>query len=662
MKNINKYKANYFMPPEVTYDWVKNENVTKAPTWCSVDLRDGNQSLLEPMSLEGKIEYFNLLVGIGFKEIGVASPATNDAEFNFVRTLIENNLIPDDVTIQVLTQAKHHSIERTFEAIKGVKKAIVHLYNSTSVSQREQVFKKSKEEIKALASECAGYIKALADKSDSEIYFQYSPEYFTGTETDYALDICNAVIEKWQPAKDKKIIINIPTTVENAMPHIFACQIEYLSKHLKNRENVILSLHPHNDRGCAVSDAEFGLIAGATRVEGTLFGNGERTGNVDIVTVAMNMYSQGVEPNLDFSEMDSIISTCERLTHMPVYERSPYAGRLAYTAFTGSHQDSIAKGMQYWKEGKSNGIWQVPYLTIDPMDIGKKYENNIIRINSLSGKGGVCYILKRHFGFSIPESMRNDVGNYIKAISESDQKELSADYIYNVFSDKYINNTNTFTVPSCSFRTADGVVAEISIQLGNKECTVFANGNGRLDAISNAIKQYFGINYEIILYEEHAMSSNSSSKAATYIGIKTEDEICWGVGVDEDIIKSSVNALIVAVNQIQSIKQMSDKDERIVAILNYIQNNYSTVTLDSLSNEFFLSKPYLSKYIKEHSGNTFGDTVKSIRMDKAKALLKNKGMTVESISRSLGYENVEHFNRLFKKLFKMTPVQYRNSK
>ena len=661
MKNINKYKVSYFMPPMVTYDWAKKQMITSAPIWCSVDLRDGNQSLLEPMSLEEKIEYFNLLVSIGFKEIGVASPATNEAEFNFVRYLIENNLIPDDVTIQVSTQAKHHLIDKTFEALKGVKKAIVHLYNSTSVVQREQVFKKTKEEIKALAIECAKYIKQLAEKSESDIYFQYSPEYFTGTEVDYALDICNAVINAFEPTSDKKVIINIPTTVENAMPHVFACQIEYLSKNLINRDNVILSLHPHNDRGCAVSDAEFGLLAGAQRVEGTLFGNGERTGNADIVTIAMNMYSQGVEPHLDFSNMDSIISSCEKLTHMPIYERSPYAGRLVYTAFTGGHQDAIAKGMQWWKEGKTDGIWTVPYLAIDPMDIGKQYENNIIRINSLSGKGGVCYILKS-FGFSIPEIMRNDVGNYIKSISESEQKELSADYIFNIFSDKFINNTQTFTVPSYSFRTNDGVVAEISIKLGSKECTVLANGNGRLDAISNAIKQYFGINYDMILYEEHAMSSNSSSKAATYIGIKTDNEVCWGVGVDEDIIKSSVSALIVAVNQIQEIKQMSDKDERIVAILNYLQNNYSTVTLDSLSNEFFLSKPYLSKYIKEHSGTTFGDTVKNIRMDKAKALLKNKGMTVESISRTVGYENVEHFNRLFKKLFKMTPVQYRNSK
>ena len=388
MKNYEKYQRSYFMPPEVTYDWAKKDHIEKPPIWCSVDLRDGNQALIEPMSLEEKLEFFQMLVDIGFKEIEVGFPAASETEYQFMRTLIERNMIPDDVTVQVLTQAREHIIKRTFEAVKGAPHAVVHLYNSTSVAQREQVFKKSKEEIKKIAVDGAELLLKLANETDGNFTFQYSPESFHGTEVDYAVEVCNAVLDVWKPTADNKAIINIPTTVENAMPHTFACQLEYVNKHLKYRDDVILCLHPHNDRGCGVATAELGMLAGADRIEGTLFGNGERTGNVDIVTMGMNMYSQGVDPGLDFSNMKEIRETYERLTRMHVYERQPYAGDLVFTAFSGSHQDAIAKGMQCREESKSN-LWTVPYLPIDPRDVGREYDSDVIRINSQSGKGGV---------------------------------------------------------------------------------------------------------------------------------------------------------------------------------------------------------------------------------------------------------------------------------
>lgn len=662
MKNSNKYERQYFMPPEVTYDWVKKEYIDKPPIWCSVDLRDGNQALIEPMSLDEKLEFFQLLVDIGFKEIEVGFPAASETEYKFMRTLIEKNMIPDDVTVQVLTQAREHIIKKTFEAVKGAPHAVVHLYNSTSVAQREQVFKKSKEQIMQIAVDGAKLLKKLADETEGNFTFQYSPESFPGTEVDYAVDVCNAVLDIWQPTADNKAIINIPTTVENAMPHVFATQLEYVHKHLKYRENVILCLHPHNDRGCGVATAELGILAGADRIEGTLFGNGERTGNVDIITLGMNMFSHGVDPKLDFSNMQKLRETYERLTRMHVYERQPYAGDLVFTAFSGSHQDAIAKGMAWREEGKSD-TWTVPYLPIDPQDVGRKYDSDVIRINSQSGKGGVNYILKQSYGINLPEKMREEVGYLVKGVSDRAHKELTPEWVYQIFTDNYVNAKSVFAIDECHFKQVDGIIADATIQHGNDQRVVTASGNGRLDAVSNAIKQYFNISYELRYYEEHSLTRGSSSKAVAYVGIVCQGKICWGVGIDADIIKASIEALIVAVNKLDQIKTADTcKDARMIEIMNYIQANYIDVTLDDLSEKFFLSKPYLSKYIKEKSGMTFGELVKKVRMKKARAMLKSSSMTVENIALTVGYQNVEHFNRLFKKTYNMTPVQFRNQK
>ena len=420
------------MPPECTYDWVKKEYLTKAPIWCSVDLRDGNQALVEPMCLEEKIQFFQMLVKIGFKQIEVGFPAASETEYDFIRTLIEQDMIPEDVTIQVLTQAREHIIRKTFEAIEGAQNVIVHLYLSTSVAQREQVFHKSKEEIIKTAVDGAIMVKELADKQSGNIYLQYSPESCTGTEVDYAVEICNAVLDIWQPTPDHKAIINIPATVENSIPHVFATQIEYIHKHLKYRDAVLLSLHPHNDRGCAVADAELGVLAGADRIEGTLFGNGERTGNMDIVTMAMNLFSHGIDPELDFSDISAIRAGYETYTGMKVHERQPYAGDLVFTAFSGSHQDAISKGMT-WREEHKTDKWTVPYLPIDPKDIGRTYDSDVIRINSQSGKGGISYILKQNFGVVLPEAMREDVGYAIKQVSDEMHQELSPQNVYEIF-------------------------------------------------------------------------------------------------------------------------------------------------------------------------------------------------------------------------------------
>jgi 2-isopropylmalate synthase len=660
MENFLKYKRMYFMPPVVTYDWVKKDYIDKAPIWCSVDLRDGNQSLIEPMSLEEKLEFFNMLVEIGFKEIEVGFPAASETEFQFIRTLIEENMIPEDVSIQVLTQAREHIIRRTFEAVKGAPHAIIHLYNSTSVAQREQVFGKSKEEIKQIAIDGAKLLKELAEKEEGNFSFQYSPESFPGTEVDYALEVCNAVLDVWQPTEENKAIINIPTTVENAMPHVFACQVEYIHKNLKYREAVTLCLHPHNDRGSGVSDAEFGVLAGADRLEGTLFGNGERTGNLDIITVAMNLYSHGVDSKLNFRNMPEISETYERLTRMQVSMRQPYAGELVFTAFSGSHQDAISKGMK-WREDKECKHWEVPYLPIDPMDVGREYDSDVIRINSQSGKGGVAYILQKNFGISLPKQMQEAFGYAVKDVSDKAHKELTPEGIYRIFEEKYIRNSHVFQIPECHFRQGAEITADTTICHGGKTQCVTAHGNGRLDAVSNAIKEYFQIDYELDVYEEHSLSRGSSSKAVTYVGIKCHDKLYWGVGIENDIINSSIAALAVAVNQLEEIKNMRRSDERMTEVLSYIQSNYKTVTLEKLSETFYLSKPYLSKYIKESTNTTFGDIVKQIRMDKAKNLLKGSGMTVENIAVQVGYENVEHFTRLFKKAYGITPVEFRNN-
>lgn len=662
MKGFEKYERAYFMPPECTYDWVKKDYVDKAPYWVSVDLRDGNQALIEPMSLEEKLEFFQLLVKIGFKKIEVGFPAASETEYNFARALIERNMIPEDVTIHVLTQAREHIIRKTFEALQGAPRAVVHLYNSTSVAQRKQVFRKSKEEVKQIAIDGAKLLKDLAAETEGNFTFQYSPESFPGTEVDYAVEVCNAVLDVWDPKPENKVIINIPTTVENAMPHVFATQVEYINKNLRHREGTILCLHPHNDRGCGVSDAELGLLAGAEQIEGTLFGNGERTGNVDIVTLAMNMFSHGVDPQLDFSNMPQIRETYERLTRMRVPERQPYAGDLVFSAFSGSHQDAIAKGMAF-REEKKSAMWTVPYLPIDPMDVGRTYEADVIRINSQSGKGGVAYILKQNFGIAVPEKMREQVGYMVKQVSDEEHKELSPQWVYEIFEDNYVNATPIFTIPECHFRQIDGIMAETTIVSGEQTRKVDANGNGRLDAVSNAIKQFFDVSYELSVYEEHALSHGSSSKAMAYVGLTCQDKMYWGVGMDEDIIKASINALVVAVNHLLEDKKIdSVSDERLIEMKNFIQANYKTVTLSDLAEEFHLSEPYVSKYIKEKSGKTFGDLVSHAKMKKARNLLRNSNMTVENIAYEAGYQNVEHFERQFKKKYEMTPIEYRNQK
>lgn len=660
MNIAEKYGKSYFMPPEVTYDWVKKDSIEKPPIWCSVDLRDGNQALIEPMSLDEKLEFFQMLVDIGFKEIEVGFPAASDTEYNFMRTLIERNMIPDDVTVQVLTQAREHIIRKTFEAVKGAPHAVIHLYNSTSVAQREQVFKKSKEEVKQLAIDGAVLLKTLAEETDGNFTFEYSPESFPGTEVDYAVEVCNAVLDVWQPDADHKAIINIPTTVQIAMPHVFACQIEYIHKHLKYRDNVIISVHPHNDRGCGISDAEFGILAGADRVEGTLFGNGERTGNVDIVTLAMNMVCHGVDPKLDFSNISEIRAKYERFTQMHVYERTPYAGDLVFSAFSGSHQDAISKGMAWREAGKSGERWDVPYLPIDPKDVGREYESDVIRINSQSGKGGVAFILKQNFGISLPDKMKEEVGYLVKGVSDRRHQELAPSAIYQIFEENYINKTDIFAVPECHFEQKNGITAKVTIEQNNERRVIETTGNGRLDAVSNAIKMYFGISYELASYEEHAISAGSSSKAATFVEIICQGKKFWGVGIDEDIIKSSIAALVSATNKMAASQNITEgREERIVDIMNYINNHYVDVTLEVLAEQFGLSKPYLSKYIKEKSGMTFQDAVKKARMKKARTMLKETNQTVESIAAYVGYENVEHFNRLFKKAYEMTPVQFR---
>ena len=579
-----------------------------------------------------------------------------------MRTLIEKDMIPDDVTVQVLTQAREHIIKRTFEAVKGAPHAVIHLYNSTSVAQREQVFRKDKEQVKQLAIDGAKLLLKLASETDGNFTFEYSPESFHGTEVDYAVEVCNAVLDVWQPTADNKAIINIPTTVENAMPHTFACQLEYVHKHLKHRENVVLSLHPHNDRGCGVATAELGILAGADRIEGTLFGNGERTGNVDIITLGMNMYSQGVDPGLDFSNMRKIRETYERLTRMQVYDRQPYSGDLVFTAFSGSHQDAIAKGMA-WRDEKKCDKWTVPYLPIDPKDVGREYDSDVIRINSQSGKGGVNYILMHSHGINLPKAMREEVGYMVKDVSDKAHKELTPDWVYQIFSDHYINTKSIFHIDECHFKQVDGITAEVTINHAGESKVITSNGNGRLDAVSNAIKQYFNISYELSFYEEHSLTKGSSSKAVAYVGIICNGKTFWGVGIDPDIIRASIEALIVAVNKIEELGSADAcTDARMIEIMNYVQANYIDITLDDLAEKFFLSKPYLSKYIKEKSGMTFGDLVKKIRMKKAKALLKSSNMTVENIAMSVGYQNVEHFNRLFKKAYDMTPMQFRNQK
>jgi len=551
MKGSEKYQIQYFPVENDQPEWVKKDHIEKAPTWCSVDLRDGNQALIIPMSLEEKLEFFDELVRLGFKEIEIGFPAASDTEYEFTRKLIEEDRIPDDVAIQVLTQSREHIIAKTFEAVKGCKNAIVHLYNSTSLAQREQVFKKSKEEITQIAVDGAKLCKEYREKTEGHFRFEYSPESFTGTEMDFAADVCNAVLDVWKPTPEDKVIINLPVTVELSMPHIYANQIEYMCKKLHDRENVIVSLHPHNDRGCGVADTEMGLLAGADRVEGTLFGNGERTGNVDIVTLALNMYSQGVDPELDFSNLPAIAEVYERVTRMRIYERQPYSGQLVFAAFSGSHQDAIAKGM-HWREEKSLDKWTVPYLPLDPTDIGRVYEADVIRINSQSGRGGISYVLETKYSLRLPVKMREEVGYLIKGISDRKHAELQPKEIYQIFKETYVNQKGRLEVPEVHYeqRKGEGIVATVTTIYDGVERIVKGSGNGRLDAVSNALKLIVGDSYSLKTYEEHAIESKTNAKAAAYVRIKTPDKKnSWGVGIDTDIIVASVKALTSAINR-----------------------------------------------------------------------------------------------------------------
>lgn len=557
MKNYDRYSVGYFPPATPHNEWVKKDHVEKAPTWCSVDLRDGNQALIVPMSLEEKVEFFQYLVKLGFKEIEVGFPAASETEYHFLRKLVDDNLIPDDVTIQVLTQSRKHIIKKTFDSLAGVKKAVVHLYNSTSLAQREQVFRKEKPEIIKIATDGAQLLKEYAAKyPETDFSFEYSPESFTGTEVDFAAEICNAVIDIWEPTPENKVIINLPSTVEMSMPHVYASQIEYMCEQLHNRENVIVSLHPHNDRGTAVAAAELGLLAGGDRIEGTLFGNGERTGNVDIVTLAMNLFAHGVDPELNFSNMPEVVEKYEQYTDMKVPPRQPYSGKLVFAAFSGSHQDAISKGMRWHKE-KGLRTWSVPYLLIDPKDVGREYEADVIRINSQSGKGGVAYILEQNFGYSIPLQMREEIGYMVKDLSDKEHKELSPAEVYRAFAREYVNVFDPIDITDATFMKAsdyksnDGMIAKIKVRINDEEYEFEAVGNGRLDAISNALKMTpYTFDYKFVTYSEHALSAESSSKAAAYVCIEDSDgNQFWGVGQHEDIILASVNALVSALNR-----------------------------------------------------------------------------------------------------------------
>ena len=547
MMNYKRYQR----VPVMNYperEW-PNKEIQKAPIWCSVDLRDGNQALVEPMVVEEKIEMFNMLVQMGFKEIEIGFPAASQIEFDFLRQLVERRLIPDDVTVQVLTQCRDHLLKRTFESIQGIPKAVVHIYNSTSTLQRDVVFHMDREEIKQIAIDGVDMVKKYMKDYDGKVILEYSPESFTGTEMDYALDICNAVQRAWGPTPDNKMIINLPSTVEMTTPNVFADQIEWMSKHLENRESIVLSVHPHNDRGTGVAAAELAMLAGADRVEGTLFGNGERTGNVDILTIAYNMFSQGIDPELEIGDIKKIAEVYERCTKMQIPPRHPYAGKLVFTAFSGSHQDAIAKGM-HWREEKDPSRWTVPYLPIDPTDVGRNYDADVIRINSQSGKGGVGYILETKYGLNLPPKMREAMGYAAKAVSDHSHKELHPDEIFNLFKSTFENIVEPYSINEVHFQQKDGgITTQVTSTFNGKTITTEATGNGRLDAVSNALRKAYEMKFTLVTYQEHALEKSTSSKAIAYVGIQKPDgTLAWGAGVDPDIIKASIDALVTAIN------------------------------------------------------------------------------------------------------------------
>ncbi|APC41606.1 2-isopropylmalate synthase [Clostridium estertheticum] len=532
-----------------------NKLIEKAPIWCSVDLRDGNQSLPIPMNVDEKVKLFKLLVAIGFKEIEVGFPSASNTEYQFLRTLIEDDLIPEDVTIQVLTQSREHLIKKTFEALKGAKKAIVHLYNSTSVLQRRVVFHKSKQEIIDIGVTGAKLLMKYKDKyPETDFSFEYSPESFTGTELEYSLQICEAILDVWKPTSSKKVILNLPSTVEMATPNIYADQIEWFCRNVKMRENIIISLHTHNDRGTCTAASELGILAGADRIEGTLFGNGERTGNLDLMTMALNMHVQGIDPKLDFSNLYEIVDIYELCTRMKVHERHPYAGKLVYTAFSGSHQDAIKKGLKALKD-ENNNYWDVPYLPIDPHDVGRDYEE-VIRINSQSGKGGAAFIMENEFGFILPKAMQADFGNLVKNKTDLLGTELLGNQIYDLFEEEYLNLKSpnllkNYTIQSVQNVETDENIVNIKalISVNGKEMNISGVGNGPVDAFFNALHKSNINGYNFISYDEHALGSGSNSKAATYIQIEYNDKRYFGVGVSANIDTASLNALFSAINR-----------------------------------------------------------------------------------------------------------------
>lgn len=554
MLNYQRYKRN----PVVDYpqrQW-PNRQIEKAPVWCSVDLRDGNQALIDPMVVEEKIEMFQYLIKLGFKEIEIGFPAASQIEYDFLRQLVERKLIPDDVVVQVLTQCREELIDRTFEAIEGCKQAIVHIYNSTSTLQRDVVFHMDREHITEIAVKGTQMVKERAEKFPGKIILEYSPESFTGTELDYALEICNAVQRTWGPTPENPMIINLPSTVEMNTPNVYADQIEWMITHLENRESIVVSIHPHNDRGTGVASAELAMLAGADRVEGTLFGNGERTGNVDILNIAYNMFSQGINPQLNIEHINEIIEIYERCCKLPIHPRHPYAGKLVFTAFSGSHQDAINKGVHAMKERNSQ-IWQVPYLPIDPADIGREYEP-IVRINSQSGKGGVAFVMDSYFGFKLPKGMHKEFANVIQNISEK-QGEVSPEQIMEVFREEYLNCKEPI-----HFRRlrVDDLNGEVKTEFDTRVTVVYTDhgtektfeavGNGPIDAVKRGIAQELNVDIKILDYEEHALQSGSNSQAAAYIHLLDSDSgsVTYGVGVSSNITRASVRAIFSAINRL----------------------------------------------------------------------------------------------------------------
>jgi len=548
MMDVSKYQVGYYPVDKKYNKWVEKDHIEKAPVWCSVDMRDGNQSLVIPMSLEEKLEYYKVLLEVGFKEIEVGFPAASETEYEFLRTLIDNDMIPEDVTVQVLTQCREHIIRKTFDACKGAPSAIIHFYNSVSVAQREQVFKMGKDEIKKIAVDGAKLVKKLASEYEGNFRFEYSPESFTGTEPEYALEVCNAVLDVLEPSADNNVIINLPVTVEMSLPHVYASQVAYMSENLKYREFVTLSLHPHNDRGTGVADTELALLAGADRVEGTLFGNGERTGNVDIITLALNMYSHGVDPKLDFSNMNYLVDEYEKCTRMHVYERAPYAGALVFAAFSGSHQDAIAKGMKYRSKNKLHQ-WTVPYIPIDPKDIGRTYDADVIRVNSQSGKGGIGYLLEQSYGYNLPAKMREHFSYLCKNVSDHEHKELKPDEIFAIFTEKYLNMPCEISVSDFDFARENEVVrVNVTFEKAGEETEIEAEGNGFLSAVNNALHEFTGEEYNLQVYTQHSMQGDGSrSVAASYIGLERIDgKMFWGAGTDTDVMKANITALLSA--------------------------------------------------------------------------------------------------------------------